>query len=225
MPSCSTVGAIKAPEGFIKNTGAQHWDDDIWNYHLQLPSPYNAIALGGAKSVVAHYPREWLKRGEDDKHLPGVPEYMETWPKNEVVGWPFDSEKAELALPADQGGVWTGIVSPTADGFPFVGPVPGREGHFMAAGFGGHGMPRILLSTADLTPIILDSLGIKWTAPSLVAAYPPMPKPFAVTAERVQALQGWDAKGALEADIKASEEAAKKPFCNGPRSLFWKSKA
>lgn len=231
FPSVSTVGAIKAPEGFIKNTGAQHWDGEIWNYHLQLPAPYNAIALGGAKSVIAHYPRAWLGRGEDDRHLPGVPEYMETWPASEVVGWPSGgggggggADKAELALPADQGGVWTGLVSPTADGFPFVGPAPSRDGHFVAAGFGGHGMPRILLATAHLAPLVLDSLRVKWTAPALVASYPSLPRPFVVTGKRVEALQDADTKADFEADIKGHEECAKKSYCNGPRCLHWQGK-
>lgn len=224
FPSVSTVGAIKAPEGFIRNTGAQHWDGEIWNYHLQLPAPYNAIALGGAKSVISHYARDWLKRGEDDKHLPGVPEYMETWPTTECVGWPLGGEKAELALPADQGGVWTGLVSPTADAFPFVGPAPSHEGQFIAAGFGGHGMPRILLATAHLAPIVLDSLGVTWTAPALVKDYPPIPEPFVVTGKRVDDLQSADMQADYEADIKEHEECAKLPYCNVPRCLHWKSK-
>ena len=58
--------------------------------------------------------------------------------------------------------------------FPFVGAVPNKEGHWMAAGFVGHGkqydlfnrqfvrltaagMPRILLSTANIIPGVLDS--------------------------------------------------------------------
>ncbi|KAF3763924.1 DAO-domain-containing protein [Cryphonectria parasitica EP155] len=210
-PSVSTVGAIKAPEGFIKNTGAQHFDDEIWNYHLQLPPPFNALILGGAKPVIAQYPREWFKRGEDDKHLPGVPAYMKAWPKEEVVGWP-SSDECELALPAKEGGVWTGVVSVTADAFPFIGPAPDRAGHFIAAGFGGHGMPRIFLATAYLTPLVLDSLGVKWTAPSLVAPYPPLPKPFVITAERVQALKGYDMMGDYEETIKSHEKSAEKPF-------------
>lgn len=31
------------------------------------------------------------------------------------------------------------VQTETADSFPFVGPVPHREGHFIAAGFAGHG--------------------------------------------------------------------------------------
>lgn len=219
FPSVSTVGAVKAPKGFLKNSGAQHWDGEIWNYHLQLPSPFNAIVLGGAKKVISHYPREWLKRDNDNKHMPGVAEYVESWPRNEVLGWPSDSEKGELVLPAQEGGVWTGVVSPSADAFPFVGPVPGRDGHFIAAGFGGHGMPRILLSAAHLTPIILDSLGVEWTAPSLVASYPALPEPFVVTAARVEALKGADMGSVYENEIKDHEEGAKNSYCNQPRCL------
>ncbi|KAG2426263.1 hypothetical protein HXX76_013021 [Chlamydomonas incerta] len=37
---------------------------------------------------------------------------------------------------------WSGILGFTQDRFPFVGPVPGRRGQFVAAGFSGHGMTR-----------------------------------------------------------------------------------
>ncbi|GIL65538.1 hypothetical protein Vafri_19293 [Volvox africanus] len=37
---------------------------------------------------------------------------------------------------------WSGILGFTRDRFPFVGPMPGRRGQFVAAGFSGHGMTR-----------------------------------------------------------------------------------
>ncbi len=37
---------------------------------------------------------------------------------------------------------WTGVLGFTRDGKPFVGPVPGRAGVLVAAGFCGHGMPQ-----------------------------------------------------------------------------------
>lgn len=129
------------------------------------------------------------------------------------------------------------------DGFPFVGGLPNRDGHFVAAGFTGHGMyhlaiqvlvniepkadilegmPRILLSTAHITPLILDSLNAKYTPPSLVAPFPPLPKPFQVTAERIEALKKVDAAAIFEQSAKDCLESAKKPFCNNipghPRS-------
>lgn len=222
FPSLCTIGAIKAPEGLIKNTGAQHWDSYINNYHLQLPPPYNTIIIGGAKAVCAHYPHEWVRSDEENKLLPGVAEFYKTWPKSDIVDWPGEEDEAELALETDQGGNWTGVESDSADAFPFVGAVPDRPGHIVAAGFNGHGMPRILLSTAHITPLVLTELGIKWTAPKLVEKYPPLPEPFVATAERIKALQTADAKASYESSVKGHQESAKKPFCNDKRCLYWK---
>lgn len=227
MPSLSIVSALKAPAGFIKNTGAQHFDNNTWNYHLQLPSPHNTIILGGAKTVLAHAPRVWLNHGDDSIHPPGIAHYLATWPENEVVGWPADDNNNNnhtgLALPALEGGAWTGVVSPTADDFPFVGPAPARDGHFLAAGFNGHGMPRILIATAQLVPAVLESLGVKWTAPAMVQDFPPLPKPFVATAKRVELLQDFDVQAEYELEVESHEESAKKAFCTGERNVAWKA--
>lgn len=222
FPALCTIGAIKAPEGFIRNTGAQHWDSYINNYHVQLPPPYNTIIVGGAKAVCAHYPHEWVRSDEENKLLPGVAEFYKTWPKSDIVAWPGKEDEAEFALETAEGGNWTGVESDSVDAFPFVGTVPDRPGHVVAAGFNGHGMPRILLSTAYITPLVLTELGVKWTAPKLVKEYPPLPEPFVATAERIEALQTADAKAQYDSSVKGHEESAKKPFCNDKRCLFWK---
>lgn len=222
FPCLCTIGAIPAPEGFIKNTGAQHYDSYINNYHVQLPPPYNTLIVGGAKAVVAHYPHDWCQSDEENKLLPGVAEFYKTWPKSSIVDWPGEEDEAELALKTEEGGNWTGVESSSIDSFPFVGAVPNRPGHIVAAGFNGHGMPRILLSTAHITPLVLEELGIKWTAPKLVEKYPPLPEPFVATGDRIKALQTADAKADYDASVKGHEESAKKPFCNEKRCLFWK---
>ncbi|PSR77498.1 FAD dependent oxidoreductase superfamily [Coniella lustricola] len=225
LPSLSTVAALKAPADLLKCTGAQQWGGEIWNYHLQIPPPYNAIIVGGAKCVITHYPRDWIKQGDDSKHLPGVADYMRTWGAAEVFEWPQDAG-SELALPAQEGGSWTGLTSPTADAFPFVGAVPGREGHFIAAGFGGHGMPRILLSTAHLAPIVLAALGVQGVKkPAMLDKFPSMPQPFVPTAERVESLKDFDVQADIDADVKEHEAAAKLDIANGPRAVGWKTAA
>ena len=74
-------------------------------------------------------------------------------------------------------------------------------------------MPRILLSTAHITPLILTSLDIETNPPSLVAPYPPLPGPFHTTVNRVERLQGIDAAAQYETSVIVSLESAKKPFC------------
>lgn len=106
----------------------------------------------------------------------------------------------------------------------------------MAAGFVGHGkhhdlsdhqfvklraagMPRILLSTAHIIPDVLKSLGFQYQQPTLVAPYPPLPKPFVVTAERVERLQNIDLDSKAQAYRKSCKESSLKPFCMDERSM------
>ncbi|KAF4816196.1 hypothetical protein CGCSCA5_v006598 [Colletotrichum siamense] len=212
-----TIASLKAPEGFIKHTGAQHWDSNVNNYHLQLPPPYNNIIIGGARQLLCHYPDKCILNDEEDQQFEGAPEFYETWPSSDIVGWE-GGEKAEFAKPVNEGGCWSGVDSSSIDGFPFVGAIPKQDGHFVTAGFSGHGMPRILGSTAHLTPLILDALAVKYTVPSIVAPFPPLPSPFFATAERIEKLQKVDAAPKWEEERKSSLESAKKPFCNDARS-------
>ncbi|KAF7557929.1 hypothetical protein G7Z17_g324 [Cylindrodendrum hubeiense] len=207
----ATLASIPAPEGFIKHTGAQHWDSVINNYHLQLPPPYNNIIIGGARSVLVQSPDKCYLNDEEDKQFDGIPEFFQSWAGSDVVGWEGNNP-AELWKGVNEGGCWTGV---SIDGFPFVGAMPNRSGHFVAAGFSGHGMPRILLSTAHITPLILDSLGVKYSPPSLVGPYPALPKPFLATQERIDSLQKLDAGAIFEQDKTDALESAKKPFCKG----------
>jgi hypothetical protein len=111
------------------------------------------------------------------------------------------------------------VQSSSADGFPFVGSVPNRDGHYIAAGFAGHGMPRILLSATHIAPLVLESLGLDYNTPELVAAYPPLPKPFHATAERIESLQSTDVAAIAEQYKRGCEESAKKPFCDPGRPV------
>ena len=80
-------------------------------------------------------------------------------------------------------------------------------------------MPRILLSTANITPGVLDSIGFGHSVPALAAPYPPLPKPFQVTKERVEKLQGTDV--AKRATLKRQQygESSRKEFCRDQRWL------
>ena len=50
----------------------------------------------------------------------------------------------------------------------------------------GAGMPRILLCSAYLAPLILQSLGEKVEVPEHHKAYPPLPEPYKITQERLE---------------------------------------
>ena len=80
-------------------------------------------------------------------------------------------------------------------------------------------MPRVLLSTAHICPLVLNSLGFDHKVPSLASAFPPLPAPFLATAERVQSLQSVDLDAKKDEYVKACQESAAKPFCREERFL------
>lgn len=77
-------------------------------------------------------------------------------------------------------------------------------------------MPRVLLSSAHLAPLVLDALGLEHSTPQLLAAasYPALPQPFRVTEERIASLQGTDPEKVLQTYREQCAASAKKPFCN-----------
>ena len=64
----------------------------------------------------------------------------------------------------------------TADFVPHIGSVPNRPGQYIMAGFNGHGMPQILLSSKGLAAIVRDGVPFEQTG---------MPRVFKTTKERI----------------------------------------
>ena len=105
------------------------------------------------------------------------------------------------------------VYGTSVDSYPFVGAVPHKPAHFMAAGFTGHGMPRILLSTAWLIPHVLDSLDIPHTTPQAVKGMPEIPAPFHITPQRMQGLKGFDLEKYFRENVAESKASAHKEWC------------
>ena len=61
---------------------------------------------------------------------------------------------------------------------PFIGPLPGKEGQFVHAGFNGHGMARIFHAAPCLADLML---GKEWD--------PSVPEVFQITEERLMKLR------------------------------------
>jgi glycine/D-amino acid oxidase-like deaminating enzyme len=65
--------------------------------------------------------------------------------------------------------VWTGIMGYNSDSLPSIGEVPGREGCFIAAGFEGHGMPVIFLTTKGVAKMVAE--GVKYEDAEIPVIY------------------------------------------------------
>jgi uncharacterized protein YbdZ (MbtH family) len=63
--------------------------------------------VGGAKSLIVKTPELFVNNDEEDRQMPGVPEFYSAWPKKDIAGW-TGAKDAEFEEPAGEGGVWTG---------------------------------------------------------------------------------------------------------------------
>ncbi|TKA60646.1 hypothetical protein B0A49_03146 [Cryomyces minteri] len=70
---------------------------------------------------------------------------------------------------------WTGIMGASADGLPYVGPVPGSEKLWMSASFNGHGMVLCLKCAEALVELICGAETPEW-----------FPRSFLVREERLR---------------------------------------
>ncbi|KAI5885671.1 DAO-domain-containing protein [Schizophyllum commune H4-8] len=94
--------------------------------------------------------------------------------QNEFEGW-----GTEFAPGEGYDYSWSGIIGDTADGVPYVGPVPGKKGQWICAGHNGHGMARVFTCGPALAKLIQ---GAEWADINL-------PEVFQITEERLARLQ------------------------------------
>lgn len=69
------------------------------------------------------------------------------------------------------------VIGHTADGYPFCGKVPGKENHFVLAGYNGAGMPLIFLTAKGIAKMIQEDLPFEQSG---------IPKIFKITEERLK---------------------------------------
>ncbi len=50
------------------------------------------------------------------------------------------------------------VIGHTADGYPFCGKVPGKDNHFVLAGYNGGGMPLIFLTAKGIAKMIREDV-------------------------------------------------------------------
>lgn len=69
------------------------------------------------------------------------------------------------------------VMGYTTDFLPHIGPIPGKPGQIVIAGFNGHGMPQIFLSALWIAQMIVEGTEYGNTG---------LPRLFEVTLERLQ---------------------------------------
>ncbi|KFA45977.1 hypothetical protein S40293_09208 [Stachybotrys chartarum IBT 40293] len=145
VPLKGTVTAIQPNPLYLEkplgHSAGVQWGIDF-DYMIQRESDGNPLVFGGRD--LAH-PRGLpgvIGDADDSVVTPEIVEALQQFPADHMSGW--DRHNAHLRY------AWSGIMGFTADELPFVGPVPGKPGQYMAAGYAGHGMARVFLTVKGL---------------------------------------------------------------------------
>ncbi|KAL1409088.1 hypothetical protein Q8F55_005912 [Vanrija albida] len=223
MAAIRLDGSAWAGAGGQDEQAMQFWDSLHNNYYVTFPQ-YNTLVIGGAKQVLVRRTTRpdgtqavdtslWHDNDDEDANAEGAEGYFRAWPANDLEGWGGPARAVLAGTGPDEastGGLWTGVMSHSVDGMPFVGALDSlrvASGQYVAAGWHGHGMPRILLSTHALARQVLQGLGVGPGAGPEWAqrlGIPPLPAQFEVTPERLRRVL--DAAARREAD-KAEAKA------------------
>ncbi|KAG8625215.1 hypothetical protein KVT40_006966 [Elsinoe batatas] len=133
-PELAGDNRLKTSFGFSK--------EGMHDYLIQRPSEKGGhLMFGGAEKYGARV-------GVTDDSF--VDERQTKWLR-EALPMYFSLKNKE---PLDMVKTWSGIMGFSRDELPFVGPVPGKEGLFMCAGFTGHGMPNTWLCGKTVAGIV-----------------------------------------------------------------------
>ncbi|KAL4807759.1 FAD dependent oxidoreductase [Aspergillus unguis] len=159
---------IRSPEG------------DGQSYMITRPD--GSIIVGGAQHSFVDDRKQWYKVTDDSTLIEPAKNYYDHYMQRTFRGW--DNSGAYVKK------IWTGIMGYAYDSSPHVGEVPDQPGKYISAGYDGHGMPVIFLTTKGLADIILHGRSFGETN---------LPRLFKTTTERLQRA----AKGPEGGDIFA----------------------
>ncbi|KAJ4346323.1 uncharacterized protein N0V89_010252 [Didymosphaeria variabile] len=126
-----------------------------FEYDYMIPRPDGSVIVGGAKQDFFKNLDEWFDNSDDSNLIKGARRYFDGYMQRHFYGWENSDVRTE--------DVWTGtdsilsllVMGYSNDGFPYVGPTPGRSGQYLCGGFSGHGMPQIFLSAKAVASMIV----------------------------------------------------------------------
>ncbi|KAI9052251.1 hypothetical protein LZ554_003608 [Drepanopeziza brunnea f. sp. 'monogermtubi'] len=172
VPSRGICTRIKTPEGttvpYLPNTHSVRHGPGLYDY--QIPRTDGSIIVGGARHTFSEDLSQWYNVTDDATLIEPAVEYF----RNDMMqktyrGWKDSGAQLDRA--------WTGIMGYTSDLMPHIGAIPNKPNQYVCAGFNGHGMPLILLSTKGLAKMIREGCGFEETG---------IPAVFQTTEERLK---------------------------------------
>lgn len=168
---CSRIASPKGSKSpHLVNTYGIRFD--ARNNDYLIPRPDGSIVVGGARQRFWHNRERWFDNVRDDELVQEAVSYFDGYMQRHFVGWQDSEVKVT--------NVWTGIMGYSADFVPHLGAVPDKPGQFIIAGFSGHGMPEILLSSKAVANLVRDGTPVEESG---------VPKIFTTSKERVNMVE------------------------------------
>jgi len=172
LPSIAGPNRLKTSMGFE--------GDGLDDYLIQRPTDKGGHLMFGGGGTLGH------RFGITDDSI--VDEKTAAYLRRELIdafGLPErEDEKLEMKAVRE----WTGIMGFSRDEVPWVGPVPGKEGVFVAAGFTGHGMPNAWLSGKAVARMVDSRIAGGQMGEAVEAARKAtgLPRAYQVSIERIE---------------------------------------
>ncbi|WWD21793.1 hypothetical protein CI109_106281 [Kwoniella shandongensis] len=172
LPQFTQLSLITPPETFSGEKALQYTYNMTDEGYL-IQTPMGGIVVGGGLDPLVRAGKidPGVGNSLDDSITHQVwDEYLARYCPDHFEGWgPEGKGQGETRS-------WSGILTRVKDILPVVGPVPDREGLFLAAGFHGHGMSRIFSVGQALAATLQTG---KWDESLL-------PRSFELTTERLE---------------------------------------
>ncbi|WYZ43391.1 hypothetical protein EsH8_VI_001090 [Colletotrichum jinshuiense] len=159
IPLKGHVAAISPPPAYYDkplNTSFAFVSDDDYDYLIQRPGPQKYLVWGGGEVAHPHGLDGGFGDCDDSVVTPEVLRYIKESPSRTFQGWEESSAQTNMHETDATPFAWSGIMGLSKDLLPFIGEVPGKPGQYLIAGYHGHGMARVFLSTKAFCELFLD---------------------------------------------------------------------
>ncbi|EMR69616.1 putative fad dependent oxidoreductase superfamily protein [Eutypa lata UCREL1] len=176
---CSRIVTPRGPNSpHLVNTYGIRFDPS--NNDYLIPRADGSIVVGGARQRFWHVRDQWFDNVRDDELVADAVSYFDGYMQRHFRGWEASDAKTDH--------VWTGIMGYSSDFLPHLGEVPDKPGQYIIAGFSGHGMPEILLSSKGVAAMVRNGISFEESG---------LPQIFKTSTERIT-----NAKSPLEESLQ-----------------------
>ncbi|KAJ5524710.1 hypothetical protein N7494_011360 [Penicillium frequentans] len=183
-----TLPESKEAAPLLTNSYINRTDENVLSY--LIPRSDGSIVVGGAAAVFRNAEDQWYDNVDDSVLIDAANDYYTDYMQRTYYGW----EGAKIDK------LWSGVMGYSYDSNPHIGAVPGESDQYILAGFNGHGMPVIWLSSKEVAKMVMEDVSFDKTG---------LPGLFQSTQFRIdRALNGKEEDGDI---LGTGKSAATKP--------------